>query len=144
MTVVGKGSLRLATLLCGVLFLSACDVKKPVQITDAWNGMAVHVTPGRILELQLPENPSTGYAWTEMYEPDSYILRAAGKDYRVIDPIPGRGGVVRFHYVVVGSGRTVLRMLYSRPWVSPDQDMNEKVFWTEVISWGIAPGGNRR
>ena len=77
------------------------------------NGKTVNLRYGTMITVELPENPSTGYAW--IYSIDSKVTEVM--EYSFIppeNPIPGAGGVRLLKLKIIGSGE--LNMSYERYW----------------------------
>ncbi len=77
------------------------------------DGKTVELTPGTIITVELPENPSTGYSWS--YSIDSSVAEIVEDSFVPPEnPIPGAGGMRLLKLKVIGSGE--LNMSYERSW----------------------------
>lgn len=118
---------RSLSLLVAVLFalpiLTGCQHSTGVRVlTQADNGSTVTLRHHDRLKIQLPGNPSTGYAW-QTIKVNSWVVAPVGHPTFVSEsrqtnsaPVIGAGGVVQLTYEVVGKGSTPLELGYSRPW----------------------------
>jgi inhibitor of cysteine peptidase len=87
-----------------------------LQITKARNGSEIEVRPGETFELELPENPTTGYRW--------HLLSADGSVYKLQDDsfqpsggtAYGGGGIRRWRFQAVQEGAAPLEVEYRRSW----------------------------
>ncbi|MGK8523598.1 protease inhibitor I42 family protein [Nocardia asteroides] len=90
-----------------------------VRVGDADNGQQRRLSVGQRLEVALPANPSTGYAWS-VAGVDASVVRPDGEADFEPDPAvpvaPGAGGTAVWTFVGVAAGATPLRMEYTRPW----------------------------
>lgn len=75
----------------------------------------VSVARGATVEIVLPGNPSTGYAW-EVSETDEQLLPLVSSSYESGSDMPGAGGEYRFEFNATGKGLVDLRLVYKRPW----------------------------
>ncbi len=77
------------------------------------NGKTADLKPGTIITVELPENPSTGYAWS--YTIDSEVAEVVDDSFIPSEnSIPGAGGTRLLKLRVIGSGE--LNMSYERSW----------------------------
>jgi inhibitor of cysteine peptidase len=86
-------------------------------------GTTVTLAPGDRLVIELPANPSTGFAWTVAFGPDPAVLVPVGEPEVVVSPLPsgvqtiiGAGGTALLRFVAVAAGSTELTLVYERPW----------------------------
>ena len=81
------------------------------------NGRAVSLGAGSVLQVELPGNPSTGYAW----EVDSYDPAVLTDVYEHYEPdyhgpgMTGGGGVYTFRFYAAATGESPLRLVYVGP-----------------------------
>jgi len=102
--------LTLCALLTGV-----SDAKQ-IQIIEEDNGETVTIARGGTFVIQLPGNPTTGYAW-QVAGGDRMIVRQFSKPrYKADSKLVGAGGMFTFQFKGVSKGRTDLRLVYRRPW----------------------------
>jgi inhibitor of cysteine peptidase len=67
------------------------------------------------LDVEVEENPTTGYRWEVTQLPD--LLELKGREYVPDEPRRmGSGGLDTFHFVVAKAGSGSLKMELRRPW----------------------------
>ncbi len=78
---------------------------------------------GETVDVSLKANPTTGFQWSEAEPVDSTIVEVANKEYKS-DPNPdkmaGVGGSEIWTFKGVGKGKTIVKLIYSRPWNKDD------------------------
>ncbi|MEC1414924.1 protease inhibitor I42 family protein [Bacillus safensis] len=86
-------------------------------IEEKDSGRDFHVNIGDILQLNLEENPSTGYIWLEEFQAHKIVLLK--KEERVLDTI-SIGGTNKhiWLYEVIKDGQGMLKLHYQRPWLN--------------------------
>jgi inhibitor of cysteine peptidase len=101
-----------------------------VTISRSDDQKALHVAPGDIIVLHLPETPTSGYRW-ELSVSDG--LQAVGDTYSA-DPASRTGGggtrVFRLEAVHPGQGRLGAKLW--RPWVGETTVVDRCEFLVEV------------
>lgn len=85
-----------------------------MKLTENDAGKTVELRVGDELEILLPGNPATGYAW-EVSSLDSSVLKPDKSEYLHGNQAIGSGGmeVIRLHAICEGSGE--LKLIYHRP-----------------------------
>lgn len=87
-----------------------------MELTAADDGTSVELAQGGALAIALEANPSTGYTW-EVAECDENVLRLDGEpEFKAKRDMPGAGGTMTLRFRAEGSGESVLRLVYHRPW----------------------------
>ena len=95
------------------------------------------------VDLYLPGNPTTGYAWTAQAE-DEGIVEITDQYFseKSDEPLSGLGGAWWFHFEGIQPGTTAVTLTYARPWepegavytfvyrLTVDEDLN-------VLIWGV-------
>jgi inhibitor of cysteine peptidase len=80
-------------------------------------GRRIELIVGQQLQVRLPANPSTGFAWRVRHDAGG-LVRQEGASYFTADPNPGglvgSGGVEVFRFTVAGAGEDDLRFEYRR------------------------------
>ncbi|MCP4580759.1 MAG: protease inhibitor I42 family protein [candidate division Zixibacteria bacterium] len=95
-----------------------------IQLTAKDDGGNVRLEADRILSIDLDANPSTGYRW-EITEIDEEVLAIESRDYKQRDAEPGMvgvGGTLTLNFKTIAAGKTILKMVYTRP-QSGDDDV---------------------
>lgn len=86
-----------------------------IRLTEQNDGGEVRAQVGDTLEINLPENATTGYRW----EPDSldtHVLQLATAKGDYQSGTPGSGGTAHFQVKVLAAGSTTLSFKYWRRW----------------------------
>jgi inhibitor of cysteine peptidase len=86
-----------------------------LHVDESQNGIEIALQPGETLEIELNENPTTGFRWAlESVGVPACIL--VEDSYESSTVTPGAGGSHRWQFqaVQIGEGRIALR--YRRPW----------------------------
>ena len=111
------------------------DESLVVDVNDSDNGGEKALEQGRILIITLESNPTTGYSW-EVVEDPNLILEQIGKaEFKPVEqsnpPIVGAGGWEVFRFKAVSPGRQTLELVYRRPWETDAEPA--KTFSIDVI-----------
>jgi inhibitor of cysteine peptidase len=111
------------------LCVSMPEAQATVNEADA--GSTVELRVGDTMEVVLDGNPTTGFSW-ETAAVDASVLKQLGDPgFQPDTSLLGSGGKFTFRFEAVGSGQTLVRLIYHRPWeknVPP-----EKTFEVTVI-----------
>jgi inhibitor of cysteine peptidase len=118
----------LAPILASLFLLGACASSAPLPVrtvtdVDADAG-TVELTTGQDLEIALPLNAGTGYAWR--LDREAPPLLAGGSSFVTDARAPGAPVRTVYRYTAVGRGRTDLAFTLKRPWEA-DQPGDRKV-----------------
>jgi inhibitor of cysteine peptidase len=89
---------------------SANAADGPLKLGEADNGKAYTVKIGDTIEVIIPGNPTTGFAWTAALA--AYSTEAS--DGAVV----GAGGTYTFTFKAAAAGEALIKLVYSRPWES--------------------------
>jgi inhibitor of cysteine peptidase len=80
------------------------------------NASTVFLTQGDVLQVRLPSNPTTGYAWSIASNAPSVLQPQGDPKYEPASkPTPGAAGTQTFGFRVVGGGPVFLELVYRRP-----------------------------
>lgn len=100
----------------------------PLSLTETDNGKTFTVKAGGPIEVVLPGNPTTGYAWTAALTGEDAALLELVEDFYEEDPVEGdvvgSGGVYTFTFRAAAEGTAQLKLIYARsfePEAEPDQ-----------------------
>jgi len=108
---------RLSALLAVVLVLAGiagCAAKKVYREgTPAISGRA-----GELIIVELPSNPTTGYSWMLVAQPDPTVATLMDTDYEVSpsSTLGQGGGHQRWTFRLVAAGSTSITFGYGRTW----------------------------
>lgn len=105
-----------------------------VAVTKAQDGRVLAVKVGDSISVQLPENPTTGYAWA-LDSIDDTLLEVGGPAYHGENAGLGSGGVKTWRLRARARGRTRVELKRWRHWES-DQSIVERF----AITLDIKPG----
>ncbi len=86
-----------------------------LTIDQSYNGRSLDVPVGQVIELRLPANPTTGFAWS---------IEAAGGPACAVEEgpaappgnVPGQGSEHAWHIRGVQLGTCQIALAYRRPW----------------------------
>jgi predicted secreted protein len=107
--------------------------KSPGEISISWSELiqGVGLEVGDILEVVLPANPSTGYAWEiGFYNP--YVLKPYGEsEFSSSNANLGLEGSQIMHLEAIDAGETELVFVYQRSF--EDAGVDQKTFKFNVV-----------
>jgi inhibitor of cysteine peptidase len=107
----------LIILLLITSFLVGCTKTNEILVKADQNEEMVEVQTGDMLVIELPGNPSTGYAW-EVENLDTMILEQVGEiefnQTQSDEPIVGAGGTMIIRLKALTSGETAIKLIYHR------------------------------
>ena len=110
-----------AWLLSALLMGAAPPPTSPPRVAPSGDGQA-RLKVGEVMEIALPANASTGYAW-EFVQDGAPLLRRVPANpaprTRAADaapPVVGAGTTQRWWFQAVAPGDTELQLIYRRPW----------------------------
>ncbi len=85
--------------------------------------------------IKLPSNPSTGYTWDFVSQPDAHFLTLiSDKQYeqkKVPSRLVGQGGTDVWHFKALKAGQTTIDFIYKRPWEQTSE--GQKIYSVVVI-----------
>lgn len=118
-----------------LISLSALADGTTITLTAKDNGTSVLVSPGQIVAVELESNRTTGYTW-KVDSVDKAILSLTSEFY--MKPADagqrvGAGGVAIYAFKAEKPGRTVLKLVYIRPWEKHVTPMGRNVFQVLVV-----------
>ena len=109
---------RKIVIVCVVLLalLAGC-VTREVKVGAADNGREITLKQGQTLAVALEANPTTGYNWLLVSEPDSAVLSVVGDEFEAPsrDRV-GAGGVTTWRFRALATGETSFQLGYARSW----------------------------
>lgn len=97
-------------------FLLCCSkAQVPVQLTEKDTCRMVEINAGDILEISLRGNPTTGCTW-EVDTFDHAVLKQVGEmEFKADRKARGAGGKFTLRFEAISPGKTLLRLIYHRP-----------------------------
>jgi inhibitor of cysteine peptidase len=84
-----------------------------LEFSSSHNGQTIPVKVGDTMELQLPENPATGYRWT-IDALDETLISVGEVGFRSAAAV-GSGGNAHWQLRATGAGQTTLALKRWRP-----------------------------
>lgn len=101
--------------LC-IAFLSLQTLagREMIRVNENQNGETISVETGDALEVMLEGNPTTGYTW-EVERFDPAVIKQGQSDFISGSTRLGSAGSQIFRFEAIGSGETVLKLNYKRP-----------------------------
>jgi inhibitor of cysteine peptidase len=119
----------LAVLALLALTLAACgggdnddseSSGEAIKLAEVDSGGAREVAVGEEIDIVLPSNPTTGYSWNPLQQPDAAVVAFVDQDYEPSSSdAVGSGGMETLTYRAVGAGETTIDLGYFQPW-EPD------------------------
>lgn len=89
---------------------------KPLRLSERDDGRTLLLTRGQMLELEVVENPTTGYLW-QVERDGMPVLQQADSDFVPEAPNRlGEGGRKTFLFEVVEHGQVLLKLRRLRSW----------------------------
>ncbi|CAN5235592.1 hypothetical protein BH10PSE3_BH10PSE3_37920 [soil metagenome] len=116
-----------ALTLTVALLIAGCASAPPPPVravTDADAG-PITLARGQGLEIALPLNSGTGYAW-RLDEEASTLILSGGSSQMTDAKMPGAPVQTLYRYQAVGAGKTDLAFTLKQPW-RPDAPSDRKV-----------------
>ena len=83
------------------------------------NGQSVTMSVGDMLQLMLPENPTTGYTWAIVTNDEGVLAPSGEPAYEVESDAIGAGGTKTFMFQALAPGTSVLQMVNAMQWETP-------------------------
>ena len=106
---------------------------KEVHVVDADSQVPLEL--GQILVVTLESNPTTGYQWEVVEDPNSILEQIGEAEFKSSDegdsPIVGAGGWEIFRFKAVSAGQMNLQLVYHRTWETDVEPIN--TFSIEVV-----------
>jgi predicted secreted protein len=92
------------------------DEVEPMVLTIEDSGKSIVARPGDLIEVQLEENPTTGYSWTHEALNEEVVQLIATDFELPEDPLIGQGGLRSLRYEAVGPGEAIIALKYWQEW----------------------------
>jgi len=97
-----------------------------ITIDKSYNGKKILAQKGDIIELQLDENPTTGYIWKINSFDNKHLNYLENKYQKSIEAI-GAGGIRTFSFEAIDKGSGELHVSLGNPW---EQDAEDSLYVT--------------
>ena len=118
------------------LFMNYCEQEncsKEVYVVDADSQVPLEL--GQILVVTLESNPSTGYQWEVVEDPNSILEQIGEAEFKSSDEgdpqMVGAGGWEIFRFKAVSAGQMNLQLVYRRTWETGVEPIN--TFSVDVV-----------
>lgn len=95
-----------------LVLLGACSTARTLNLDD--DGMRIDLETGDEVELVLPGNPTTGYAWV-VTEAPSILEQVDETEFVAESDLIGAGGEFHFRFRATEPGTAQLILVYERP-----------------------------
>lgn len=109
--------------------IAGCATEKMIY-READNGRETRLRVGETFTLELPGNPTTGYAWRVDRINKNALNEISGEFVRDSGAI-GAGGQFQFKFEAIKAGMSDLRLVYSRAWEKDKPAL--KTFFMKII-----------
>jgi inhibitor of cysteine peptidase len=87
-----------------------------LQFDQSRNGGTATAQIGDLIEIRLPENPTTGYRWQLPPLDGGATVELESDEYDVSSPAVGSGGLRRLSFRAVREGACTIDLHYRRSW----------------------------
>ena len=88
---------------------------KTLTLGESQAGSQAVLQVGDMLQVNLEGNPTTGYTWS-VEDLDATVLKVVSEpEFHPASNALGANGTLTFRFEAVGTGRTTLKLIYSRP-----------------------------
>ena len=102
---------------CLTLVAMLVQAADEVKLSRDDHGKTIMLAPGQSLTVVLPSNPSTGYSWSLLKNPNQAIIKKVSQVMEgPKEPIPGAGGEEHWKFQALVPGETRLVLVYKRAW----------------------------
>lgn len=120
------------TLLTFTFILSACRADpSDLQITDP--AQPISAVADEEFTIVLDSNPTTGYHWEFVTEPDASMVEFVSRDYVAGQPVTtGSGGVDVWTFKAVAAGETQITLGYYPPSNDPVEPQQTVIFTVTI------------
>ena len=113
-----------------------------VSISENENGSVATLAPGETLAISLRENPTTGFRWHFVCEPDAAICQLTDDKFASGDAIGatgrmgamGAGGVRVWTFRALAAGETRIEFIERRAWETEPPNHARRFFVTVKVS----------
>ena len=124
-----------------VLMFGGCASTEAYKLKYNNNGQTLELSLGDSVNIELPENPTTGYSWAFFTTPEPQnIITNITESYRqenTGDGMVGVGGVKTYSFRATHPGRVVITGYYYRPWDSMTENYVSKVVYNIVVKYPL-------
>jgi len=129
--------IRTVILIIASILLGACtgtpepDEPAGLQISDP--AKALEAAAGDEFKIVIESNPTTGYHWELMNEPEANVVILVSNEYKGDEPVmPGSGGVEVWTFKAVSAGETQITLGYYPPSNEPTDPQQTVTFTVKI------------
>ena len=102
------------------IFIEYWEMENFINVDDDDNGSKVTLKQDQRLVVTLESNPSTGYTWAVVENPDSILAQQGESEFLLPEqtdpPMVGAGGWEVFRFKAISAGQETLELIYRRSW----------------------------
>jgi len=118
---VYRSLLFIALLLALGLLVNCAAAPTDLNVEQSANNTTVTLPTGRMLNVKLSSNATTGYKWVLTSQPDPQILENIGDSYQAPqNGAPGQGGTETWSFKGIKAGQTGFVLQYEKPFAPTD------------------------
>lgn len=105
-------------ILSGLIFLDPFRIMGAgmIKVEEKDNGKTISVTNGQTVRISLETNPTTGFEWHVVQEPDPSVLKRIDHFLISQGSLPGSPSQECWDYQWAGGGNATLELRYDRSW----------------------------
>jgi inhibitor of cysteine peptidase len=92
-----------------------------ITIDKSFNGKKIQTQKGDVIQVQLAENPTTGYLW-KIKSLDNKHLKRKESEYEISGDAVGAGGMRTYNIEVINKGISELNIALGNPWENDTVD----------------------
>lgn len=123
--------------LLSVLMFSGCASTETYNLKYADSGKTLKLALGDTVNVELPENPTTGYSWAFFTNPEPQNIvtnvTESYRQYNVGEDMLGVGGIKIFSFKATHPGEVTITGYYYRPWENMAESYVSKAVYHIVV-----------
>ena len=123
--------------LLSVLMFSGCASTETYNLKYADSGKTLKLALGDTVNVELPENPTTGYSWAFFTNPEPQNIvtnvTESYRQYNVGEDMLGVGGIKIFSFQATHPGEVTITDYYYRPWENMAESYVSKAVYHIVV-----------
>lgn len=128
---------KIVYVLLSVLMFSGCSSVETYNLKYADSGKTLKLSLGDEVNIELPENPTTGYTWAFFTnpEPQNVItnITESYRQYNVSEDMLGVGGVKILSFKATHPGKVTITGYYHRSWEKMSESYVSKAVYNVVV-----------
>ena len=123
--------------LLSVLMFGGCASTEIYNLEYADSGKTLTLALGDIVNVELPENPTTGYSWAFFTNPEPQNIvtnvTESYRQYNISEDMLGVGGIKIFSFKATHPGEVTIIGYYYRSWESATGSYVSKAVYHIVV-----------